>query len=136
VVGASRLPGQTKPGPQPTPTAAVQEFMQAASDSNLTAMAALWGTAKGSAAVTGKPADFPKRVIIMQAYLNGIKSRVLSEVPAEKADQRLVTTEIARGACTVTLSVRAVKTKGGWLVQEFDLDQASHVNRPCGNSGG
>lgn len=133
--GAGPLGAQAAAGPQPTPSAAVQEFMRAASDSNLAGMASLWGTSKGSAAVTGKPADFAKRVIVMQAYLHGIKARVLGEVSASRSDQRLVTTELARGACTVTLSVRAVKARDGWLVQEFDLDQAAQVNRPCAGDG-
>ena len=132
VLAAGRLPAQAiVPGPQATPSAAVQEFMRAAADSNLAGMAQLWGTSKGPVAKTGKPADFAKRIVIMQAYLDGVSSKVLSEVAADKPELRLVTTELARGECSVTLTVKAVKTKGGWIVQDFDLDQASQVNKSC-----
>jgi hypothetical protein len=138
VLAAGRLSAQAVvTGPQATPSAAVQEFMRAAADSNLVGMAELWGTAKGPVAKTRKPADFAKRIVIMQAYLDGVSSKVLSEVAASKPEMRLVTTELARGECTVTLTVKAVKTKGGWIVQEFDLDQASQVNKSCaGNHDG
>jgi hypothetical protein len=64
-------PGPTaSAGPAPTPEQAVRSFMQAAADSNLTRMAQLWGTRAGSAAKTGQPPDYQRRIAIMQFYLS------------------------------------------------------------------
>jgi hypothetical protein len=115
-----------------TPIAAVEEFMRAAADSNLTRMAQLFGTEKGSASRAGEPKDFAKRMVVMQAYLHGINVRAVSEVASGQRDHVLVTTEIARGACKVTVPVTAFKSRDGWIVRSFDLVQIAQViNVPC-----
>jgi hypothetical protein len=57
--------GGSKPATTTTPSAgpshAVDAFMKAVADSNLTRMAELWGTKGGSAAETGKPTDYQRR---------------------------------------------------------------------------
>jgi len=118
-----------------TPSLAVEEFIRAAADSNLTRMSQLWGNARGSAARTGRPKEYGKRMVIMQAYLTGVQVRTLGEVSAGKAGRMLVTTELSRGPCKVTLPVTAVKAGSGWVVTEFDLAQAGEVNKPCEGSG-
>jgi hypothetical protein len=127
-----------------TASAAVEEFMRAASDSNLTRMAQLFGTDRGSAARTNQPSDFARRMVVMQAALGGITVRALGETATEDRDRKLVTTEFVRGNCRVTAPVRAVKAREGWLVLGFDYSQVwDGVNKPCegtarpnGNSGG
>lgn len=115
-----------------TPSAAVEEFFKAAADSNLTRMAQLFGTSRGSASRTGEPRDFAKRMVIMQAFLHDTRSRAVSEVASGQRDQMLVTTEIARGACKAVVSVTTYRSRDGWIVRSFDLDQVSTViNRPC-----
>ena len=117
-----------------TPAAAVQEFMRAVADSNLTRMAELWGTAKGSAAQTRNPKDYEKRIMIMQMFLHGVQARTLGDVPADKPGVRSITTELAHQGCKVTIPIDVVKAKGGWLVQNFDLAEAGRINQPCDNS--
>lgn len=127
-----------------TASAAVEEFMRAASDSNLTRMAQLFGTSRGSAARTRHPDDFAKRMVVIQAQLNGITVRANAETATEDSDLKVVTTEFTRGNCKVTVPVRAVKAREGWLVLGFEVqDVWDGVNRPCegtsrrpGNSGG
>jgi hypothetical protein len=114
-----------------SPSAVVEEFMRATADSNLTRMADLWGSAKGSARQTDFPKDYQKRMVIMNAYLKGISVRALSEIDGNITTQRIVTTELSNGSCRVVLPVTTVKTKEGWIVQSFDLNQAAKVNRPC-----
>ncbi|MEO5799108.1 MAG: hypothetical protein ABIZ70_11160 [Gemmatimonadales bacterium] len=121
-------------GSQRSPSAVVEEFMRATSDSNLTRMSELWGSAKGSARVTGFPKDYQKRVAIMNAYLKGVSARALSEVDASSSNERIVTTEISHGQCRVTIPITTVKTKSGWIVKNFDLSQAAQANKPCENS--
>jgi hypothetical protein len=116
----------------PTASAAVEEFMRAASDSNLTRMAQLFGTNRGSAARTRKPDDFAKRMVLIQAQLHGVTVRANAETATEDSDRKVVTTEFARGNCKVTVPVRAVKAREGWLVLGFEVqDVWEGVNRPC-----
>lgn len=114
-----------------TPSAVVEEFMRATSDSNLIRMSELWGSSKGSARATGFPKDYQKRVAIMNAYLKGVSARALSEVDASKSSERIVTTELSNGLCRVTIPVTTVMTKSGWIVKSFDLSQAAEANKPC-----
>lgn len=124
-------------------SAAVEQFMKAAADSNLTRMAELFGTDKGSAARTGNPPDFARRMVIMQAALNGITAHASGETTTSERDHKVVTTEVIRGRCSVTVPVTAVRARDGWLVRRFDLPSIwDGINRPCegtaaiGNSDG
>lgn len=125
-----------RPALPATPSGAVEEFMRAASDSNLTRMAELFGTDDGPAATSGKVPDYGRRMIIMQAYLGGISARAVGEVPARERNRRLVTTEVSRGPCRVVVPVTAVQVKGGWIVNAFDLSEVANVNKPCEGSPG
>lgn len=116
-----------------TPSSAVQEFMRAVADSNLTRMADLWGTDKGPASKT-HPKDYEKRIMIMQLFLHGVQARTLGDVPSNKSGVRSVTTELAHNGCKVTIPIDVVKSRDGWLVQNFDLAEAGRVNQPCDNS--
>jgi hypothetical protein len=138
-LGAAALAAQAEPVGATTPSQAVEEFIRAAADSNLVRMGELFGTDKGSFATTGDPKNWGQRAAIVQAALAGITVKALAETALERKDHAKVTTEMARGACRVTLAVTTVKAKEGWLVREFDLSAAwDGVNRPCqdGNSGG
>ena len=104
-----------------TASAAVEEFMRAASDSNLTRMAQLFGTNRGSAARTGQPDNFAQRMVVMQAMLGGISARATGETATEDANRKAVTAEIARGNCKITVPVRTVKAREGWLVLGFEV---------------
>lgn len=116
----------------PTASAAVEQFIRAASDSNLTRMAQLFGTDKGSVQKTGKPEDYPKRMVIMQAMLGGTQVRALNEVVTSRKNHVVVTTEVAKGNCKVVVAMTAVKVGGGWLVREFNLPEIwDGINRPC-----
>ncbi|HRP09188.1 MAG TPA: hypothetical protein PLL69_11950 [Gemmatimonadales bacterium] len=126
-----------------TASAAVEQFMKAAADSNLTRMAELFGTDKGSAARTGNPPDFARRMVIMQAALSGISVHAAGETTTSTRDHKVVTTELIRGRCSVTVPVTAVRAREGWLVRRFDLPAVwEGINRPCegtatmGNSDG
>jgi hypothetical protein len=125
------LAAQTSRGPK-SPSAAVQEFMRAVADSNLTRMAELWGTDKGPASKI-HPKDYEKRIMIMQLFLHGVQARTLGDVPSSKSGLRSVTTELAHNGCKVTISIDVVKSRDGWLVQNFDLAEAGRVNQPCDN---
>ena len=113
---------------------AVDAFMQAVADSNLTQMANLWGTAAGPAGKTKQPADWERRVAIMQAYLQNESHRVVSDGPASpgSADRRAVQVEIRRQLCTWVVPFTAIKLgDGSWIVNQVDLTAAGNPARPC-----
>lgn len=122
----------------PTPAAAVEEFMRAVADSNLTRMAQLFGNAKGAAARTHQPKDYEKRMVIIQALLHGVQAQALGDVPSSKSGMRSVTSRLSHNGCRVTITVNAVKAQEGWLVHDFDAVEASRINQPCdtGKPGG
>lgn len=120
-------------------SAAVEEYIKAAADSNLKRMPELFGTDKGSAARVGLPGGgLEKRMIFTQAWLAHSSVRALSELGGAKPNERIVTTEIARNGCKVVVPVVAVNSKSdGWLVRNLDLDLVKLTCQPGGgNSGG
>ncbi|MGH7560575.1 MAG: hypothetical protein ACRENB_06100 [Gemmatimonadales bacterium] len=129
--------GASSAGPGPAPQAsagtAAQTFLRAAADSNLTRMAELWGTANGSAARTNSPADYTRRIVVMQTYLRADSSRILSEVPMPGDDtRRVVTVSLWRSGCMKQLPFTMVRARdGGWLVNEFNLTLLGNPARPC-----
>lgn len=117
--------------PATSAAAAVQGFMQAVADSNLTKMAELWGTASGPASKTGQPQDWERRVAIMQAYLRSDGFRVTSDVP-ESPQRRALQVEIRRQTCTWRVPFVAIRSNAGsWLVNQVDLTAAGNPARPC-----
>jgi hypothetical protein len=121
------------PGSAAAPTAVATAFMQAVADSNLTQMGELWGTAKGSAATTGEPANWLQRLSVIHAYLKGGTARVLGENPgAMKDDRRQLMVEVTRPGCVKSVPFTMVRTKqGAWLVNAIELNAAGVPGRPC-----
>lgn len=112
---------------------AMSTFMRAAADSNLARMAELWGSADGPAARTGQPPEWEKRVIIMQTYLRGDSSRVVTDVPVTGSDsQRRVIVALYRSGCVKQIPAIVTRAKsGGWLVENVDISAAGNPARPC-----
>ncbi len=110
---------------------AVESFMQAVADSNLPRMAELWGTASGPAARTRQPADWEKRILVMQSYLRNESHRVLPGAPSATAGRQDVQVEIRRELCTWMVPFTAVQTSSGWVVNQVDLTAAGNPARPC-----
>jgi hypothetical protein len=117
--------------PAKSAAAAVQGFMQAVADSNISKMASLWGTPSGPAAKTHQPQDWERRVAIMQAYLKSDSYRLTSDV-GESDVRRALQVEIRRQTCSWSVPFVAVKmADGSWLVNQVDLAQAGNPARPC-----
>jgi len=122
----------TAAAPAPSAERAVQDFMRAVADSNLTKMAQLWGSAKGSAAATGEPTDYQRRILIMQAYLRGAEYRIMSNDPAPDAPgQRILQVELKREHCDKTIPFTVLRSGDVWLVNKVDLGVAGSPGRPC-----
>jgi hypothetical protein len=119
--------------PTQSSEAVVEQFMKAVADSNLAKMAGYWGTAKGSAAKTGQPVDYERRVVVIQAYLRGAEYRITGAEPLETApDKRIVQVELKRERCTKVVPFTTVRTpEGGWIVNAIDLDAVGTPGKSC-----
>jgi hypothetical protein len=131
--GGSGSSGGASIDPMGTSSAAMQSFMRAAADSNLARMGQLWGTVDGAAAATGKPEGWEKRLVVMQAYLRGDSTRVVSDVPVTGSDnQRRVIVALYRSGCTKQIPATVTRARnGGWLVEIVDITAAGNPARPC-----
>jgi len=118
--------------PANTAAAAVQNFMKAVADSNLTTMAGLWGTARGPAAKTRQPPDYERRVAVMQAYLNHDDFRILSDSPDGSQTRHAMQVQIRRRACTWDIPFTVIQlTDGTWIINQVDLATAGNPAKPC-----
>ena len=125
--GGKAVPVGVEAGPE----AALSAFMQAVADSNLNRMAQLWGTEKGSAAQTGQPADYQRRIAVMYAYLRGGSVRVLGEVERHGATSVLAT-EYSRDNCVKRVPFTMVRTgQGAWLLNAVDIGIIGVPGTPC-----
>jgi hypothetical protein len=110
----------------------VTAFMRAAADSNLSRMAELWGTSRGSAKATGQPPHYERSVVVLQAYLRGDSVQILSDDPMPgDAQRRKVSMALWRSGCMKQIPVITVRSGSGWLVQSVDVSFAGNPMRPC-----
>lgn len=121
----------TSAAPSAGPAHAVEDFMKAVGDSNLTRMAELWGTSRGSAAETGKPADYQRRVAVMYTFLKGSTAKVLAEVERSE-DRSTLAVEVTRADCRKRIPITLEKTKNDrWLVTSIELGALGTPGRAC-----
>jgi hypothetical protein len=128
--GGAAAPGAVKP--TATPSAVVQSFLQAAADSNVTKMATLWGTSRGPASETHTPADWERRVAVMQAYLAADDFRITGDAPDGSESRHAVQAELRRQACTFTIPFTVIQLSNReWLINQVDVGAAGNPKRPC-----
>ncbi|HLS47690.1 MAG TPA: hypothetical protein VK012_04180 [Gemmatimonadales bacterium] len=131
-VGASAAQSATAE-PAAAAEAVVQDFLGAVADSNLTRMAELWGTAKGPAARTREPADYDRRVIIMQAYLRDTPFRIMSNTQdGTNVDRRVIQVEFRRRDCEKLVPFVLIRAdRGAWLINSIDLARLGSPGATC-----
>lgn len=131
--GARSSMAQAPASPQAGAEAAVQGFLQAVADSDLVKMAQHWGTSKGSAAATGEPSDYQRRIVVMQAYLRNLPYRILSNSQdGEASDRRILQVEFTRNGCEAIAPFTTVRADGGkWVVQALDLAKVGGPGTKC-----
>lgn len=134
--GGAAAAGAGDVHPANSASAAVTGFLEAVSDSNLSKMAALWGTTAGPSARTKQPPDYERRVAVMQAYLRHDDSRIVSDTPDPLPTRHTVQAELRRSACTWTVPFTAIQlADGSWIVNAVDLTTAGNPARPCAPQG-
>jgi hypothetical protein len=123
--------------PAGSAASAVTEFLQAVNDSNVSKMAALWGTTAGPASRTKQPPDWERRVAVMQAYLRHDDSRIAADTPESIPTRHIVQAELRRSACTWMVPFVAIQlADGGWIVNSVDIATAGNPARPCESQAG
>jgi hypothetical protein len=111
---------------------AVEGFMQAVADSNLTAMANVWGTAAGPAGRTRQPPDYERRIAIMHAYLRNESHRIVSDTPDATGARHALQVEIRRQLCAWVVPFTAIRLgDGSWIVSQVDVTAAGNPAQPC-----
>ena len=111
---------------------AVESFMGAVADSNLTRMANFWGSTGGPAARTGQPPDYERRIAIMHAYLRNESHRIVSDTPTAGGTRHALQVEIRRQLCSWVVPFTAIKLADGtWIVSQVDLTAAGNPAQPC-----
>ncbi|MGE0353521.1 MAG: hypothetical protein AB7I33_00900 [Gemmatimonadales bacterium] len=122
--------------PAPKAEASLTRFLQAAADSDLTVMAATWGTSRGPAAETNNPSDYQKRIVIMQSYLRGYAFRVVANEAGNQGNQRVLSVELSKSGCLKVVPFTMVRaSQDRWLVFRFDLDRVGNPSTSCTNPG-
>jgi hypothetical protein len=121
--------------PSTSARATVERFMQAVADSNLTQMAALWGTNAGPASKTGQPSDWERRIVVMQSYLRNESHRILPFTPSGGPSEG-IQVEIRRELCTWNVPFTVIRLGNNtWVVNQVDLTRAGNPARPCVPTG-
>ena len=125
--------GSSPTSPVASSGQALREFMQAAADSNLTRMSQLWGSSRGPAAETLYPANYEKRLAVIQVYLRADSTRIISDMPVtgDKTHRRLVMAVYRGGGCMRQIPATLSKIKGAWVVTDVELAAAGNPARPC-----
>jgi hypothetical protein len=115
---------------------AVESFMQAVADSNLTQMANFWGSAAGPAGRTRQPPDYERRIAIMHAYLRNESHRIVSDTPEGGEARHALQVEIRRQLCSWVVPFTATRLGDGtWIVSQVDLTAAGNPAQACAPGG-
>jgi hypothetical protein len=123
--------GEPAISPSASSIQAVQAFMQAARDSNMKRMAELYGTDRGPG-TSRSPDLLERRLIVIQAYLRGDSSRVVSDVSMPRdANRRRLLVSLFRQGCAKQVAIVTIRAKSGWIVNSVDLASAGNPARPC-----
>lgn len=126
-------PGGAPVSPMASPSQTMTAFMRAAADSNLSRMAQLWGSSKGSAASTHTPSDYEKRMVLLQAYLRADSSNIVSNMPVTGDDnRRRLVVAIFRQGCMKQVPATLLQVKkSNWIIVDIDVTSAGNPARPC-----
>ena len=113
-VGAAAPAGATNPNLTGggTPSAAVEQFLNAVRSQDIQAMSVNFGTSRGPSRDNMNRDELEKRLIILQCYFNHDKFRILREMPGDD-NHRILVVELTRGSNTRTPSFYTIPGPGG-----------------------
>jgi hypothetical protein len=116
------------------PAATVQTFLEAVRDSNLTAMADLWGGSRGPALNYMDREELRKRLTVIQIYLDHERYELVQEsglTVAGGGGRQGVMARLFREGCIANVPFTLVPWSGRWLVNDIDLSAVGNPARQC-----
>lgn len=116
------------------PTETVRTFLDAVRDSNLTAMANLWGGERGPAMGYMDREELRKRLTVIQIYLDHERYEVVQQsglAVSGGAGEQGVTARLFRRGCIANVPFTLVRWSGRWLVNDIDLSAVGNPARGC-----
>ena len=117
------------------PEATVRGFLNAVQSNSLIAMGELFGTDRGPAVSYMDREELVKRLTVIQSFLTHDEFEVLG--PSNRAsitqspNQRTLDIRLSRAGCSPVVPFTLVRYRGGWLVQQIDLEAAGNPRRRC-----
>lgn len=116
------------------PVETVRAFMTAVRDSNLAAMARLWGSSRGPASEYMDREELRKRLSIIQVYLQHDSYNLpptggLSLTAG--GGRRGVTVTILRSGCVSNVPFTLIPWSDTWLVNDIELSAVGNPVRQC-----
>jgi len=128
--------GTGSPVANRSPETTVGAFLAAARDTNLTLMANYWGGDAGPAAISKKPADYEKRIRVMQKYLASDSAKLVTLGSVDgQPDQVMVTMRLFVGNCRNNVPFVVGRWKDQYIVRSVDVTMAGNPGRPCDDQG-
>lgn len=117
------LPGGGAGTGAESPSAAIQQFLEASRRKDLTAMANVWGTEKGPASQNMSQRELERRELIMIQCLPHEQATLGTPAPSEAGRLRIPVelTLLTRKATPVFTVVRGPKDR--WYVENLEIDQ-------------
>jgi hypothetical protein len=116
------------------PAATVRTFLAAVQDSNLTAMADLWGGARGPAVGYMDREELRKRLTVIQIYLDHERYELVQGgglTVAGGGGRQGVVARLFRAGCISNVPFTLVPWSGRWLVNDIDLSAVGNPARQC-----
>ncbi len=106
-----------------SPSAAIQQFLAAATNKDLAAMAAVWGTDKGPASKSLNQKELERREFIMITCLPHEKATLGPSAPGEAGRLRIPVelSMVTLHATPIFTVVRGPKRR--WFVENLEMDQ-------------
>ena len=117
---AGTTPGGGATGAE-SPRAAVETFLNAARAGDLQALAAVWGTEKGSVRESLEPAELEKRELIMICHFRTDSYRIIGDNAGERSE-RVLLVELRKNTLVRETNFHTVKGPAErWYVVDAEI---------------
>ena len=130
--------GPQAPVPQSV-NAALEQFLAAVKENDLSRMGGLWGTDRGPVAQSMEQEQLRRHLTVIQKYLDHVGYRIIEGplgVP-NRTDLRTFRVDLQRkNGCNQAVPIDVVRTRsGGWLVYDVHLEAAGSPAARCQSTG-
>lgn len=106
-----------------SPSGAINQFLDGARRKDISAVAAVWGTADGPAGKSMKRQELERRVLIMMQCLGHEKATIGASGPSEGGRLRIPVTLTAENRKATPMFTVSRASGSRWFVENFEIDQ-------------